>query len=69
MKLSDYIRLLLTAGIAFGVLMESGKWTALAIWLLLIGAELQAYVSRALTKNVDSLISLVETLNEQKDLD
>lgn len=67
MKLSDYIRIGLTAGIAVNVWLETGKWTALAITILLLGAECTAYVLNGALRHIDALISLIDCMQTNND--
>lgn len=66
MKLSDYIRIGLTAGIAVNVWLEAGKWTALAITIILIGGECHGYLLTSTLRSLDTLVSIVETLTTTK---
>lgn len=69
MKLSDYIRIGLTAGIAFNVWFEAGKWTALAITLILVGAECNSWMITQCLKHIDSLLDLMHSKNDDSLID
>lgn len=45
-KIDDYIRWILTVLLLIGVAYETGKWTFMALFLVMLNSELQSFLVR-----------------------